>query len=128
MSRSVILFGCCLAITCASVTHAQDTSSVHDGNSGKQVTHLEEALTRAYDENPNLLAQRGILRSTDALYPVARSAYGPQISIEARQRFARDRSQFLNQNWSAIEGFSSTASLIFTQPLFSFGRRFASEQ
>ncbi|WP_397575929.1 TolC family protein [Sphingorhabdus sp.] len=128
MSRAVISFGCCLAISFASVAHAQDTSSDHDGNLGKQVTHLEEALTRAYDENPNLLAQRGILRSTDALYPVARSAYGPQISIEARQRFARDRSQFLNQNWSAIEGFSSTASLIFTQPLFSFGRRFASEQ
>ncbi|HQS95297.1 TolC family outer membrane protein [Novosphingobium sp. 17-62-19] len=101
---------------------------VREDAAPQPVTRLEEALALAYEGNPNLLAQRGVLRSTDALYPGARSAYGPQVNLEGRHQFAWDRTQQQSGNYAAIDGFASTAALVFTQPLFSFGRRFASEQ
>ncbi|WP_298283213.1 TolC family outer membrane protein [Novosphingobium sp.] len=121
--RAALLAGA-WALFAAPIVQAQEASA----DSPPPVTRLEQALARAYDANPNLLAQRGVLRSTDALYPGARSAYGPQVSVEGRHTFSWDRTQLQSGNYAAIGGFASTATLIFTQPLFSFGRRFASEQ
>ncbi|OYW48918.1 MAG: hypothetical protein B7Y36_03900 [Novosphingobium sp. 28-62-57] len=121
--RAALLAGA-WALFAAPIAQAQEASA----DSPPPVTRLEQALALAYDANPNLLAQRGVLRSTDALYPGARSAYGPQVSVEGRHTFSWDRTQLQSGNYAAIDGFASTATLIFTQPLFSFGRRFASEQ
>lgn len=121
--------GLAAALCAALPVRAQEATGTSSTDQATQpVTRLEQALALAYDANPNLLAQRGVLRSTDALYPGARSAYGPQVSLEGRHQFAWDRTQLQTGNYAAIDGFASTAALIFTQPLFSFGRRFASEQ
>ena len=122
------LVGFCLATCAMPAVSAQEADSVRVEATPQPVTRLEEALALAYAGNPNLLAQRGILRSTDALYPGARSAYGPQVSLEGRHQFAWDRTQLQTGNFAAINGFASTAALVFSQPLFSFGRRYASEQ
>ena len=101
-------------------------ASVASRNSAKTVTSLDEAITLSYWTNPDLLAQRAALRSTDALYPGARAAYGPQVTLQGRQEYARDRFASplqLRNN----QGWSSTATLIFTQPVWSFGRRYANE-
>lgn len=124
----LLLIGLCSALIIAPVAGAQDVSSTREATAPTPVTRLEEALVLAYESNPNLLGQRGILRSTDALYPGARSAYGPQVSLEGRHQFAWDRTQLQTGNYAAIDGFASTAALVFSQPLFSFGRRYASER
>lgn len=93
----------------------------------KTITTLEEAITLAYWTNPSLLAERATLRSTDATYPAARSSYGPQITFNARHEFAHDRFEQPAGNFLGDQGFSSTASLVLSQPLFSFGRRSAAE-
>ncbi|MDP3549836.1 MAG: TolC family protein [Novosphingobium sp.] len=124
----LLVLGLAAALCAASVAQAQEERPGREDAAPQPVTRLEEALAMAYEGNPNLLAQRGVLRATDALYPGARSAYGPQVSLEGRHQFAWDRTQLQTGNYAAIDGFASTAALVFTQPLFSFGRRFASEQ
>lgn len=93
----------------------------------KPVQSIEEAITLAYFTNPSLLSQRALLRSTDALYPGARAAYGPNVTLQGRHEFAWDRVERPRGIWNGDNGFSSTATLIFTQPVFSFGRRAAAE-
>lgn len=124
----LLFVGLCCALLIAPGAQAQDLSSASDETVPQAVIRLEDALALAYESNPNLLGQRGILRSTDALYPGARSAYGPQVSLEGRHQFAWDRTQLQTGNYAAVDGFASTAALVFSQPLFSFGRRYASEQ
>lgn len=91
------------------------------------VTTIEDAITIAYWTNPTLLAQRSNLRAADTLFPEARSAYGPQIDLRASHGFARDRLETQPGIWRRQQGLSSTAELIFSQSLFSSGRRAASE-
>lgn len=123
----LLLASLCSALLIAPVAKSQDASPTRDEATSQPVIRLEDALLLAYESNPNLLGQRGILRSTDALYPAARSAYGPQVSLEGQHQFAWDRTQLQTGNYAAIDGFASTATLVFSQPLFSFGRRYASE-
>ena len=91
------------------------------------VTTLEEAIALAYWTNPNLLAQRSNLRAADTLFPEARSAYGPQLNLRATHGVARDRLETQPGIWKREQGISSTAELIFSQSLFSSGRRAAAE-
>lgn len=126
ISARLAMAAVCMAL--CSTSYAQDATSARDEATPQPVTRLEEALALAYEGNPTLLAQRGVLRSTDALYPGARSAYGPQVSLEGRHQFAWDRTQLQTGNFVGVNGFASTAALVFSQPLFSFGRRYASEQ
>lgn len=91
------------------------------------VTTLEDAIGLAYWSNPTLLAQRSTLRAADTLYPEARAAYGPQLNLQASHAYAYDRTETQDDVWRRDKGFSSTADLIFSQSLFSSGRRAAAE-
>ena len=102
-------------------------ATVAGRDAAKTVTSLDEAIALAYWTNPTLLAQRASLQSTDALYPGARAAYGPQVTLQGRHEFAWDRVERTANNWIGQRGFSSTATLIFNQPIVSFGRRAAGE-
>jgi outer membrane protein len=102
-------------------------ATVASRDSAAPVVTLEEAIALAYWSNPNLQAERATLRSTDTLYPASRAAYGPQLTLQGRHEFARDRVETAPGIWGGQKGFSSTAALIFTQPIFSFGRRSAAE-
>jgi TolC family type I secretion outer membrane protein len=103
-------------------------ADVMDGAGVPTLTMLDAAIARAYWTNPTLLAERATLRSVDPLYAQARANYGPQLSLQASHLFARDRREVLPGLFSRPEGFSTTAQLIFSQPLLSFGRMAAAEQ
>ena len=91
------------------------------------VRTLAEAITLAYERNPTLLSRRARLRSTDFLYPQARSAYGTTVSARGTYSFARDQVESNSGSLEGTQGFSSAASLIVNQPLFTFGRVRAAE-
>ena len=86
------------------------------------VTTLRDAIVLAYWSNPRLLAQRAQLRATDNRYPIARSGYGPQLTIQGAQTYQRDRTEIVSGVFRPQQGFSTTASLILNQPLYTFGR------
>jgi outer membrane protein len=92
------------------------------------VMSLAEAMTLAYRGNPRLIAQRATVRSTDFQLAEARSAYGPNLSVEGAYTFTRSRAQLTSGNYLPQQGFTSTASAILNQPLFTFGRNAAAEQ
>lgn len=95
------------------------------------VGSMADALSLAYWTAPDLLSQRASLRSTDQLYPAARSAYGLRIDLQGSHTFTKSRiesTDFLgNPQVGRFDGFGSTGQAILTQPLFSFGRRSAAE-
>ena len=60
---------------------------------GQPVTSLTEAIALTYWNNPGLIAQRATLRSTDNRLPIARSAFGPSLSVQAAHGYQRDRQE-----------------------------------
>lgn len=88
---------------------------------------LRDAITLAYWTNPQLLAQRATLRSADNRVPGARAAYGPQLDFVGSHGYQRDRTEIVQGQFIGRDGLSSTASLIFNQPLFTFGRNRSAE-
>ena len=91
------------------------------------ISTLREAIALAYWSNPQLLAERANLRSTDNQLPIARSAYGPTLDLQASQSYQRDRRELVPNRFLGNQGFSNTASLILNQPLYTFGRNRARE-
>jgi outer membrane protein len=53
------------------------------GDSGARAETIESALVRAYQNNPQLNAQRAQVRATDEQVPQALSGYRPKISVTA---------------------------------------------
>jgi outer membrane protein len=63
---------------------ADQAAEVRSANAGRGiVVTLEQALAQAYQNNPQLNAQRAIVRSTDESVPQALSGYRPRISATA---------------------------------------------
>jgi TolC family type I secretion outer membrane protein len=91
------------------------------------VRTLAEAITRAYRTNPQLLAARATARAADFRIPEARSAYGPTLSANAAYTFTRTRTEVLPRTFVGAQGWTSTASLVLNQPIFTFGRNAAAE-
>lgn len=79
---------------------------------------LEEALSRAYETNPTLLAARAQLRATDEGVAQALSGWRPTVSvtgdISRQQSYSNTRSP--SSRYSTPYG----ASLDITQPLYNF--------
>jgi len=95
---------------------------------GAPVTSLDQALTFAYWTSPAVLAQRDTARSAAWGVAQARSAYGPHLDYALTYGWTRDRFELSKGIFIAREGWSSTATAVLTQPLFTFGRQFASER
>lgn len=96
-------------------------------NPAEPITDFVIALERAYWTNPQLIAERARLRSFDFRLPQARAQYGPQFQYNASYGFQRDAFETLIGTTEIEKGWSSTASAILTQPLFTFGRLRAGE-
>ena len=86
------------------------------------IASLRDAIVTAYSTNPDLLAERATLRSTDERVPAARAGYGPSLNLQASHGYQRDRTEVLEGLIQRRGGFSSTAQAIVNQPLFTFGR------
>lgn len=89
------------------------------------VRTLAEAITLAYRTNPQLLAARGNARATDYRVPQARAAFGLSINATGNYTFTRTRNEVLPGQFLGAQGWASTASLVVSQPLFTFGRNAA---
>lgn len=94
----------------------------------KMVDTLREAIALAYAGNPTLESQRASLRATDNRYPAARGRFGPTLDVTASYGYQYDRTEILAGTFSGLDGFSSTASAILSQPLFTFGRNAANSK
>lgn len=91
------------------------------------VTTLTEALDRAYWTNPALLAERARARSIDYRLPQARAQFGPRLQYSGSYDYQRDNFELSTGDYLARQGWTSTATAILTQPLFTFGRSRARE-
>ena len=91
------------------------------------VRTLAEAITLAYRTNPDLLSARAVARSADFRVPQARSQFGPSLSATGAYTFTRTRSERVPGTFAGAQGWTSTASLILNQPVFTFGRNAAAE-
>jgi outer membrane protein len=83
---------------------------------------LTEALAYAYNSNPQLLAQRALLRATDEQVPQALSNWRPTVTFTGQA--ARNRAGFVEQHSpTAFSSFTSrTLDLSLTQPIYRGGR------
>ncbi|WP_421848453.1 TolC family protein [Novosphingobium sp.] len=96
--------------------------------SGAPVTSLTEALRLAYWTSPALLAQRATVKSYDYRVVQARANYGPKLDYSLAAQWQYDRFQQRLGPAIALSGWSTTASAILTQPLFTFGRNASQER
>jgi outer membrane protein len=101
---------------------------VDRATSGAPVTTLTDALRLAYWTAPTLLAQRATVKSYDYRIAQARANYGPKLTYSLAAAWQRDKSDGLRGTPVTQQGWTTTASAILTQPLFTFGRNASQEQ
>lgn len=90
-----------------------------------QADSLQEAVSRAYDNNPDFAGNRALTRAADEVVTQAKGAYGPSLSVSARHEYTLRRTS-LGQESVEDEGFGTSASATLSQPLFTSGRLAAS--
>lgn len=88
---------------------------------GAHADTLEEAVRKAYDNNPDLAGNRALTRAADEVVTQARGAYGPSLNISASHDYTLQRTA-LSESAFEDEGFGTTASASLSQPLFTSGR------
>lgn len=92
------------------------------------VAGLQDAILRAYWQNPRVLGERARKRSADFRLPQARALYGPRIDYQVDYSYRRDRIELQPDRFRTASGWSGTVSAIVDQPLFTFGRLAANER
>lgn len=95
---------------------------------GRPITTLTDALRYAYWTSPVLLAQRSSTQSSAWGVAQARAAYGPKLDYALTYGWTKDRFEIANGVFLRRSGWTSTATAVLTQPLFTFGRAFANER
>ncbi|HJV43471.1 TolC family outer membrane protein [Caulobacter sp.] len=80
---------------------------------------LADAITAAYQSNPNIQAQRAAMRALDENYTQARGAYGLQASAQVGENYGWRKQ---NGAQSGQEGASQTTQLQLSQAIYSNGR------
>jgi outer membrane protein len=103
MRRVITGFASLMVIAVCSATYAET---------------LQEALATAYNNNPELAAQRAALRAQDEEASIARSGYRPQASITAS-----GSQNVVDANGQSADGtFNQNYSGQISQPLYRGGR------
>ena len=96
-----------------------------------QAQTLTQALAEAYNTNPQLLAQRALLRATDEQVPQALSGWRPTVNVTgqvggARSSFAAASTLVPKTRVTTYSTFYQNAlNLQVTQPVYSGGRTVA---
>jgi outer membrane protein len=84
---------------------------------------LKQAMAKAYDTNPVLLAQRALLRSTDEEVAQALSQWRPTVSVSAVAQEPLSKSKVISPASTVRSGGQSWSSTITaSQTLFAGGR------
>lgn len=88
---------------------------------------LEDAVLKAYENNPGLESDRALQRAVEETVVQARSQYGPNIAVTAQHEYTFTRTH-VGLGIDAIEedGFATSLELNLQQTLFSGGRIAAS--
>jgi outer membrane protein len=86
---------------------------------------LTQALAETYNSNPQLLAQRALLRATDEQVPQALSGWRPTVNFAGQ--LGGNRAGFTAANTPSQYStfFSNTVNLQITQPIYSGGHTIA---
>jgi len=92
------------------------------------VTNLHDTLVRAYWFNPQLLAERATMRSSDYTLPQARAAFGPSIDYSFGLNWQHDNVDSTFGKSFTESGRTTTAAAVLRQPLFTFGKLAANER
>lgn len=82
---------------------------------------LEQAVARAYANNPDLQGNRALARAADEVVTQAKGAYGPSLEVSASHEYALRRT-IVGPEATNERGFGTTASATLFQPLFTSGR------
>lgn len=96
-----------------------------------QAQTLTQALAEAYNTNPQLLAQRALLRATDEQVPQAMSGWRPTVNFTgqvggARSSFATASTLVPTTRMTTYDTFyQNSLNLQVTQPVYSGGRTVA---
>ncbi len=94
-----------------------------------QAQTLTQALAEAYNTNPQLLAQRALLRATDEQVPQALSGWRPTVNFTGQLGGARSSFATGSPPAPRITAFSTfyqnSLNLQVTQPVYSGGRTVA---
>jgi outer membrane protein len=94
-----------------------------------QAQTMTQALAEAYNTNPQLLAQRALLRATDEQVPQALSGWRPTVNFTGQLGGARSSFASGNPPAPRITAFSTfyqnALNLQVTQPVYSGGRTVA---
>lgn len=80
---------------------------------------LADAITAAYNSNPNIQAQRAAMRALDENYTQARAAYGLQASASVGETYGWQKVQ---RDKDSSEAASMTSQLSVSQALYTNGR------
>lgn len=88
---------------------------------------LADAITAAYQSNPNIQAQRAAMRALDENYTQARAAYGLQASASVSEGYAYARgpqttTTFPSYRRTSEEAISQSNELSVSQALYTNGR------
>lgn len=90
-----------------------------------QADTLQEAMSLAYQGNPNLLAARSQLRATDETVPIALSGWRPTLTVNGNVQNNRTENRILSGGGpgqvvtgGTTERFQKTATAQFIQPVF----------
>jgi outer membrane protein len=101
---------------------------VERATNGVPVTSLTDALRLAYWTAPTLLAQRSTVKSYDYRIAQARANYGPKLNYSLATTFQSDRFDSRVGRPVALSGWTTAASAVLTQPIFTFGRNASQER
>jgi outer membrane protein len=88
---------------------------------------LFDAISLAYQSNPNLRAQQAQLRSLDEQYVQAKAGYGPQIGVTSQLDYQAARVQeppsfFTAKTTTDYTAGNASADLSISQPIFTNGQ------
>ncbi len=87
-----------------------------------QAQTLRDALAYAYTSNPQLLAQRALLRATDEGVPQALANWRPTVTFSGSAGYQHSIFQPSGAPSSAIDLTPESAGLSLTQPIYRGGR------
>ncbi len=102
------------------------------GTTSASADTLTDAMSLAYQSNPNLLAARAALRAVDEEVPQALSGWRPTLTLNGNMQSNRSENQIFSGGGigqvvtgGTTKRFQQTANATFTQPVFRGFRTWA---
>ena len=92
------------------------------GTGAASAQSLTQALAEAYRTNPQLLAQRALLRATDEMVPQALANWRPTVAFTGPTGYAASAEAVAGSPTAYSHSKPSSLDLMATQPVYRGGR------